>query len=178
MPTRLVDVGKLKSPTLKVVHSSETQEPYYCTLTHVWGPTAARHSLMKNNFQQWYTSIPPDSSLFPETFHQAFNMTRLLGFRYIWIDSMCIMQYNADDWAREASQMSTVYGHSSLNILAASTTDSGPGLNSNRLAFTVRPCCIRNPFSAASAVSFLVFPSRLSTIFQEQVDASIISQRA
>ena len=178
VPTRLVDVGKLKSPTLKVVHSSETQDPYYCTLTHVWGPIAARHSLRKNNLQEWCTSIPEDSGLFPKTFHQAFNMTRLLGLRYIWIDSMCIMQDNADDWAREASQMSTVYGHSSLNILAASATDSGPGLNSKRLAFTVRPCCIRNPFSAASAVSFLVFPSRLSTIFQEQVDASIISQRA
>ena len=49
-------------------------------------------------------------------------MTRKLGVDYIWIDSLCIIQDDEDDWRREFALMEHVYGGSYLNIAASSAT--------------------------------------------------------
>jgi hypothetical protein len=36
------------------------------------------------------------------TFRGAIEMTRKLGFRYLWIDSLCIVQNDEDDWKQES----------------------------------------------------------------------------
>lgn len=54
----------------------------------------------------------------PQTFRDAMELTRRLGYRYIWIDSLCIVQDSESDWHREALAMSSIYGNSSCNIAA------------------------------------------------------------
>lgn len=54
----------------------------------------------------------------PKTFHDAVIITRELGVRYLWIDSLCIVQDDEDDWAREALQMSTIYANCQVMIAA------------------------------------------------------------
>lgn len=44
--------------------------------------------------------------------------------RYLWIDSLCIIQGDADDWVAEAGKMANVYANSFLNIAAASGKNS------------------------------------------------------
>jgi hypothetical protein len=43
----------------------------------------------------------------------------MLGVRYLWIDKLCIIQQDADDWAREGSKMAQVFEGSLLTIGAA-----------------------------------------------------------
>jgi hypothetical protein len=45
----------------------------------------------------------------PLTMQDAITTTRALGFRYLWIDSVCIIQDNASDWERESRQMGSIY---------------------------------------------------------------------
>jgi len=45
----------------------------------------------------------------PPTFRYAMLVTRDLGVRYLWIDSLCILQDSAVDWEREAPQVGAVY---------------------------------------------------------------------
>ncbi|KAF2165898.1 hypothetical protein M409DRAFT_23630 [Zasmidium cellare ATCC 36951] len=62
-----------------------------------------------------------DSKL-PRTFKDAIMLTRNLRFRYIWIDSMCIIQPTGpsnDDWNREAARMGGYYSNSRLNLAAS-----------------------------------------------------------
>jgi hypothetical protein len=47
--------------------------------------------------------------------------------RYLWIDSLCIVQESFDDWSREAAQMGNVYHNAYLTIAAVSACDSGEG---------------------------------------------------
>ncbi|OJD33303.1 het domain protein pin-c2 [Diplodia corticola] len=54
-----------------------------------------------------------------KTFQDAVHMARKLGFRYLWIDSLCIIQDDPQDWEREAAQMCRVYSHAAFNIAAA-----------------------------------------------------------
>lgn len=45
----------------------------------------------------------------PETFRDAFKVSRALGCRYLWIDSLCIIQGNGGDFNQETKHMEQVY---------------------------------------------------------------------
>jgi hypothetical protein len=65
----------------------------------------------------------------PKTFQEAVQVSRRLGVRYLWIDSLCIIQDKGDlDWYREASLMNKVYLHSYCNISATDAEDNTKGL--------------------------------------------------
>lgn len=64
----------------------------------------------------------------PKTFRDAVQVTRKLGFEYLWIDSLCIFQDSLDDWNHEASKMCEVYANAVCNIAATGAADSTQGL--------------------------------------------------
>ncbi|KAH8661839.1 heterokaryon incompatibility protein-domain-containing protein, partial [Ilyonectria robusta] len=64
----------------------------------------------------------------PKTLREAVELSREVGFEYLWIDSLCIIQDSEEDWSREASQMSDVYGNSYCNIAATHSQDCHDGL--------------------------------------------------
>jgi hypothetical protein len=47
--------------------------------------------------------------------------------RYIWIDSLCIVQDDIDDWRAEGSKMASIYSASYLTIAATKSPDSAGG---------------------------------------------------
>ncbi|KAB2571067.1 hypothetical protein DBV05_g10263 [Lasiodiplodia theobromae] len=57
---------------------------------------------------------------------------RLDQVRYIWIDSLCIIQGDKQDWFEQSRQMADIYGNAFLNIAATAATDSYEGLYSSR----------------------------------------------
>ncbi|KAI4281986.1 MAG: hypothetical protein L6R38_003278 [Xanthoria sp. 2 TBL-2021] len=61
------------------------------------------------------------------TFTDAVKVTRQLGIRHLWIDSLCIIQDSEADWLHEYSLMSSVYKYSYCTIAAtaAAGDDSG-----------------------------------------------------
>lgn len=63
------------------------------------------------------------SAALPKTFQDAIEIARYLGFGYIWIDSLCIIQDDSKDWESKAALMSDVYSSSRINITASSAAD-------------------------------------------------------
>jgi hypothetical protein len=112
----------------------------YVTLSHCWGGLDILR-LTKDTLESFQLCIPLGSLC--KTFHGAIFVTRYLGFSYLWIDSLCIIQDDGDDWAKEAPLMSTVYGGASLNIAAASAKDGNDGPFSRRLPLTSRKSATR-----------------------------------
>ena len=76
--------------------------------------------LRKDNISVLSTGISLQE--LPGTFADAVIITRKLGVDYIWIDSLCIIQDEEDDWRRETALMEHIYGGSYLNIAASSST--------------------------------------------------------
>ncbi|KAF2189860.1 HET-domain-containing protein [Zopfia rhizophila CBS 207.26] len=71
-----------------------------------------------------------DSSTFselPRTFRDAVQVTRELGIQYLWIDSLCIIQWNQEDWKHEATRMEGVFASAYCTIAATSAVDSEAG---------------------------------------------------
>ena len=64
----------------------------------------------------------------PRTYRDAIEVTQQLGIKYIWIDTLCIVQDDPEDWHRQSVRMASVYGNSYLTISAAHSTASDTGI--------------------------------------------------
>ncbi|KAJ4290558.1 hypothetical protein N0V90_010775 [Kalmusia sp. IMI 367209] len=60
----------------------------------------------------------------PRVFSEAIQVCWHLGIRYMWIDSLCIVQDSEEDWAKESNLMGKVYSHAIINIAATGAADS------------------------------------------------------
>lgn len=93
MPRRVVSVEDAHGSQDPFLLETNSETPYseYLALSHCWGaPTSQRMVTTKNSLAT-RRRITPLSSM-PLTFQHAVIDTRRLGFRYLWIDSLCIIQ--------------------------------------------------------------------------------------
>ena len=63
----------------------------------------------------------------PLTISQAAKLCNSLRIRYLWVDALCIMQDNRQDWEMEAKKMATIYSKAIITIIAASSTSCHSG---------------------------------------------------
>lgn len=120
LPTRLLFLSS-KLNKVKLCHSvGIDQQQNYATLSHSWG-SAKFLTLLKSNLETFQQEIPLEA--LSKTFLDAIDVARFLGFQYLWIDSLCIVQDDEDDWAKESTLMCAVYGSSSLNLAASGARD-------------------------------------------------------
>lgn len=101
----------------------------YIALSHCWGPSQPLRTL-KMNIGLHQDGI--DLSSMPQTFKDAVTVTRYLGMRYIWIDSLCIVQDDVLDWECEVARMADVYGYAYLVLGASSASDGTKGFLGRR----------------------------------------------
>ena len=99
----------------------------YATLSYCWG-LVQFFMLKKSNLKQLYVTGAFKSISLPRTIEQSLELAKLLGFRYFWIDSLCIIQDDREDWATVAPLMDRIYGNSVLTICAAGGNDVQYGL--------------------------------------------------
>lgn len=138
LPTRLIDIGLVEElrPRLTVTATDLVKGPYL-TLSYCWGGGNG-YKLTGNTIEELKTGLP--LTRFPTTIQDAMKVTRKLDFRYIWIDSLCILQDDEDDWMREATSMRDVYANCYLTIAALGAADSGMGLFGKRDPLMLKPC--------------------------------------
>lgn len=139
-PTRVIDVDQAEvgfvhlrdRDEAKAQHDDEEGErsqnrgahPSYWTLSHRWGDPKLIPQLLQTTEHQFRDGIPMNN-LSP-TFRDAALLVHRLGYRYIWIDSLCIFQDSLSEWQQEAKAMVDVYRHSLCNISAiAASSDPG-----------------------------------------------------
>lgn len=65
-----------------------------------------------------------DEDELPATIRDAIELARFLGVQYLWVDSLCIIQDDMQDWIHESAQMSIVYAQAFLTISASSVGSS------------------------------------------------------
>jgi hypothetical protein len=65
--------------------------------------------------------------------------TRGLGLKYLWVDSICIIQDDQEDWAREASKMAEIYANAHVVLAATAAKDCTEGfLHSRKAPLTIQ----------------------------------------
>lgn len=100
----------------------------YVTLSHCWG----QHQpmvLKSDNFASLTAEGGVKLGDLPKTYREAMMFAaRIEHVGWIWIDSLCIIQNDKDDWTHESSDMQRVYRESFLNISATASLHSDEGL--------------------------------------------------
>lgn len=129
LPTRLIDIEPDNGHNgLRLVHSCDIAEKNakFVALSHCWGDSLKRIKRIPKTkiatLEQHLDHINWDG--LTETFKDAILVTRRFGVRYIWIDSLCIIQNDEHDFAKEVSRLVSIYGHSFV-VLAATRGETG-----------------------------------------------------
>ncbi|KAH7092371.1 heterokaryon incompatibility protein-domain-containing protein [Paraphoma chrysanthemicola] len=120
LPTRIIDVGE--APNLCDVRLIEAvgQKASYVCLSHCWGGERPLKTT-KDNLHNHLQSIPWLSM--PKMYQDSVLVARKLRIRYLWIDSLCIVQDDFNDWVRESAVMGNTYERALLTISAISAPD-------------------------------------------------------
>jgi hypothetical protein len=120
LPTRLIDVGGEGAEVVRLLETDTTDIDEYVALSHPWGQ--GPHFVTDvNNLNQHKNGI--ELSNLPQTFIDAILTTRAINKRYLWIDSICIIQGQGGDFEVEAQKMETVFS-AAYCVIAASRAHS------------------------------------------------------
>lgn len=138
IPTRLIDIGAeelVLTPRLCLKKNIPPNIEYF-TLSHCWGKIRPQLLLLQSNIESMLHEIA-----FPQlskTFQDALHVVRQLGGRYIWIDSLFIIQDSKADWLVESASMCDVYSNSHCNICATAARDGSEGMFRDRAPLQVQ----------------------------------------
>ena len=117
LPKRVLDLSENK---ISLIETAGTND-LYIALSHCWG----RQQIItttKDSMDSRTEGINIEDM--PQTFQDAVQLTRALGIRYLWVDSLCIIQDDIEDWSSQSAVMSDLYAGCYLNI-AATRSSSG-----------------------------------------------------
>lgn len=175
LPKRLVEISGDGSGRIRVVNSSAlpaTPGTRYLALSHCWGREP--FLVLDQDNQAEFARGVFISSLAPN-FRDAIYTTLKLGFRYIWIDSLCILQGSRKDWEEQAPVMNKVYKNSHLTLGALASPDAHGGFFKERNPEMVRPCPFKIRTEDDGLVDCLVIKS---DFWEKDVRQAPLNQRA
>jgi hypothetical protein len=127
LPTRVLDV-RLQNP--KIIEGDGISG-FYVALSHCWGTSVDTFSTTTQNFEERKT-LGIQLSQLPLNFRDAVATTIRLGYYYLWIDSLCILQQNVQDWRHEAGRMAGYYNNSVVTLVIADAMNCHDGFLQRR----------------------------------------------
>ncbi|PQE05903.1 heterokaryon incompatibility protein [Rutstroemia sp. NJR-2017a BVV2] len=132
LPLRVLDLGNTANSEkicLSVGEKGKERFGSYVALSYCWGTGTTKAPLYcttAENIESFKSGV--DIHTLPKTFIDSILLCRHLGINYIWIDAMCIIQGDADDWNEQAPQMGDIYSNAIFTIAAATGDTSQSGL--------------------------------------------------
>ena len=160
-PSRIVTVAK--DMVTVVDFDPKTIPGNFAALSYCWGSPLE----LEQNPPLKLTALTSKSlrsgvrlSKLPLTLQHAVQVCAALGIRYIWIDSLCILQRSRKvdpdalrDWEVEATKMETVYARARVTIIAASSTSCHSGFLKDRVSSMHPPVPLKPDFQLTTRIT-------------------------
>ena len=129
-PTRLLQIFDASSQ-IRLIVTMDSNHYDYATLSYRWGRDDRKPSLtLQENLLQHMSGLATDT--LPPTLKDAVLTTVSLGYEYLWIDSLCIVQDDPQDFEHECPKMASIYSGSAVTIAAPGAQDSFSGFLQTR----------------------------------------------
>lgn len=126
LPTRVVDVGSSRENDFRPrLLQTKGKVGAYMTLSHRWGSTESQLRTESSTLERFQRELP--MKLMPQTFRDAIAVTRQLDIRYLWIDSLCLVQDDPVDWKRESLNMGDIFESCICTIAATDALNEDGG---------------------------------------------------
>ncbi|KAI1111789.1 heterokaryon incompatibility protein-domain-containing protein [Nemania sp. NC0429] len=119
---RLIDVY-----SASLVEREDFENVSWVALSYVWGQVPFR-TLTKDTLGEYKQAGALSASWIPDTIADAIHVTKTIGERYLWVDSLCIIQNSDADKANFIPYMDVIYGCACLTIINAAGENAFSGL--------------------------------------------------
>ncbi|EPE25152.1 heterokaryon incompatibility protein [Glarea lozoyensis ATCC 20868] len=175
--------------------------PYFA-LSYTWG-AAECTSLTRSNLSDLQKPASLSAVKLARTVKDAINLTARLGYQYLWVDKLCIVQDDLDEKMAQIHAMRAVYAGAYLTIVAAQGSDASVPIYSSLVnEEDCEPICVQraNPRkheglqlfdsrcdqdengkveenTAEEASSFSDVEKTLTGIFKEDFETTFIKKR-
>jgi hypothetical protein len=128
LPKRVIELIDFEEPPKIRLSEPDLQaggRGSYLCLSHRWGDAPLLQTTSQN-YHQFCEQIPWDQ--LPPTFQDCIRVAKHLSIKYVWIDTLCVIQDSRSDWVSQAIEMSKIYEQSYLTVFATKATTSHEGL--------------------------------------------------
>lgn len=129
LPTRLIDIGSGTESTIRLFETKPGDHLTYIALSHPSGQPPHFYT-SRDNIAQYMKYIPFEA--LPTTYQDAIQVTRGLGIRYLWIDSICVMELHLKDFVAKAKRMEYVFNQAYCVLAACSESGQQDGFLKRR----------------------------------------------
>ncbi|KAF5591863.1 hypothetical protein FPCIR_5931 [Fusarium pseudocircinatum] len=174
-PTRLIYIGSIAQQPRLVAPSKPVS---YIALSYCWG-TDNIVTLTEATLTPFQNEIPLTS--LPNTIRDAITTTRDLGYEYLWVDALCIIQDSKPDWIKESAQMGSIYGSAALTLAAAGTSTVKDSIFCRRDPRAVRPCVaniIQSSVYHRVSYPWAIYSHEPERLLFDTINESPLSRRA
>lgn len=131
LPTRVIDLGDQAEKPIRLFLGQGSKD-HYIALSHCWGNQRIITTILAT-LEDRKRNIPWES--LSKTFQDAVIIARKLRVRFMWIDSLRIIQADSGDWGAESGKLGLIYENSYLNLSAAASA------HGNHVGcLSLRPC--------------------------------------
>ncbi|KAJ2982832.1 hypothetical protein NUW58_g6358 [Xylaria curta] len=127
LPKRVIEVGSDDNTAIRLYEHDDrpdTLGSHYVALSHCWGRKPLPR-LTIDTVEKKKVNVPWES--LPKTFQDVILVARGIDVEYVWIDSLCIIQDDEQDWETEAAKMSLIYEGALMVMAATASGDSSGG---------------------------------------------------
>lgn len=189
-PLRLVEFqpdARGKEPSISLIHT-DGHHYQYAALSYCWGrpqpgdnrPWQTKQATLESHLKGI------NKHHLPKTLQDAISICDRLHISHLWVDSLCIIQDSPSDWAAEAAKMSGIYLGSLLTVSLSSSLSAESGcfnqasqgvLNSNEFQEDWIKIDTKVRDGRRSRL-YVAFPTSHSTLFEDEVEHGVLSQRA
>lgn len=131
MPSMLLNVQELAlEKCVKLIKVPANMKERYAALSYCWGTQGQKVMNTKETRSDLFIGMPLDE--LDITIRDAIEVTKKLGFKYIWIDALCIPQDDPEAKGKEIACMADIYGSSTFTIYASRAQAVQEGFLSKR----------------------------------------------
>ncbi|KAF4970320.1 hypothetical protein FSARC_2640 [Fusarium sarcochroum] len=138
---------------IELTPTDSPQSYQYVALSHEWRDLKPELAL-KSNLEDRMNGIPVQD--LPSTFRDAVVTANNLGYHYLWIDSLWIVQDDDKDRERECLRMSSICQGAALTIAAPAAKDPPVGFLHKRPLHDnpdYQPCTLQYRNSAGQPIN-------------------------
>ncbi len=134
LPSRVIEVASADSSGIPRLRSTRGLEGSYVALSYCWGSNQT-YVLTSKNVEVLMEGL--DVSFLSQSVKDAIEVTGNLGFKYLWVDALCIMQDTTEkaaqvDMENELAMMNRVYKNAAMTIVAACVPSATDGFLKDR----------------------------------------------
>ena len=129
LPDRFIDLNLREIGLSRLRRADGTQTGRYVALSYCWGENNL-YTLTTSSLASMQERI--DEVAMPKTLQDTFALCRRLQIQFLWIDALCILQDDSQDWAEQSAKMDQVYGNAYLTVCATNSSSAAAGFLGRR----------------------------------------------